>query len=390
MLKNPKESFSPIDGGPTRRFLSASAGKHPDQLTFRLAIGLALVAWLPLAVMSIAEGVAWGNRVSMPFFADIASYTRFLIAIPLLIIGESVIGPRLAEVARHFLSEGRIGAADIPLYERAVMSGIRMRESIWGEFIILLITYASAACFLLILAPGVSNWRFSTEDGQIVRNSAAWWYALVSVPLFQFLVYRWVYRLFIWALFLFRVSRLDLKLMPTHPDKAGGIGFIGAGQRYLWIISLALGAALSGTWANSILYEGAHIGELRTTIVCIMVAVVLVLQFPVIFFAGNLRRTRRRGLFIYGDLALVYSTKFHDKWIEGNNPEGEQLLGSGDIQSLADLGNSFQMIERMWTIPFDLTACMRLAGAFALPLIPLLLTVMPLDEIIQTLLKMVS
>jgi hypothetical protein len=384
------ESFSPIDGGPTLRLMRRLARKKPEHLVYRAAIVCALVAWLPLAVMTIVEGFAWGDRVTMPFFFDVASYARFLIAIPLFVIAESVISPRLGDVARHFLFEGRISDAELPAYEDAIERGIKMRESGWGEAIILVITYVSAASLLVALAPGVSNWRFTTVGAETVRTTAAWWYALVSVPLFQFLAYRWLFRLFIWGLFLYRVSRLNLKLIPTHPDKAGGIGFIGSGQRFFWIIAFAIGTALSGIWANSILYEGTTITSLRTPIVSIMIIVVIVLQFPIIFFAGKLRRTRRIGYFIYSDLALNYTTQFHQKWIEGKNPEGEALLGSGDIQSLADLGNSFQMIEKMWVIPFDLKACMRLAVAFIVPVIPLLLTVMPLDEIIQTLLKMVT
>ena len=64
------------------------------------------------------------------------------------------------------------------------------------------------------------------RSGWINLSMAGWWHALVSVPMFQFLLLRWYFRVFIWARFLWRMSRINLKLVPTHPDRVGGLGFL--------------------------------------------------------------------------------------------------------------------------------------------------------------------
>jgi hypothetical protein len=124
--------------------------------------------------------------------------------------------------------------------------------------------------------------------------------------------------------------------------------------------------------------------------VALAVLVVFLIQLPGLFFFSMLKKTKRIGVFTYGTLALEYTSEFQGKWIDGKHPLSEQLIGSGDIQSLADLGNSYAVIEDMKIVPFTLKSSLRLAVAFLVPLLPLLLTVMPLDEILQTVLKVIA
>lgn len=67
-------------------------------------------------------------------------------------------------------------------------------------------------------------------------------------------------------------------------------------------------------------------------------------------------------------------TEFDRKWVRGGAPEGESLVGSADIQSLADLANSFEVIQTMRLVPFGKEAVIQLVLAVALPIVPLLLT----------------
>ena len=67
-------------------------------------------------------------------------------------------------------------------------------------------------------------------------------------------------------------------------------------------------------------------------------------------------------------------------------PEGEPLVGSADIQSLADLANSFEVVNRMQPVPFGKETIILLVVATALPVLPLMLTMFPLDELIKRLL----
>ena len=100
-------------------------------------------------------------------------------------------------------------------------------------------------------------------------------------------------------------------------------------------------------------------------------------------------KTRRRGLHDYGTLATSYTGSFQKKWVRSAPPDGEPLLGTADIQSLADLGNSYSFVDRMNLLPIGPRTPIQLAVAALLPMVPLLLTVMPAKEVVKLLFKMV-
>jgi hypothetical protein len=267
---------------------------------------------------------------------------------------------------------------------------MKLRDSAANEGIVLLISYASAVIFMWTLAPGVSTWRSVPSGSSYTFTLAGWWYALVSVPIFQFLMYRWLFRLLIWSRFLWRMSKLNLRLMPTNPDKAGGLGFVGESQKHFALIVFALGAVFAGIFGNDVLFGKTPVQTFKTPVIALAVLAILIFEGPLLFFAPRLRKIRRKGLLEYGKLSIEYTTEFHEKWIGGKRPADEPLVGNADIQSLADLGNSFEMIERMRIVPFDLRAILWLVLCFLLPMFPLLLSVVPLSEIIETLLKLMG
>jgi hypothetical protein len=65
------------------------------------------------------------------------------------------------------------------------------------------------------------------------------------------------------------------------------------------------------------------------------------------------------------------------------------LVGSADIQSLADLANSFEVVKTMQIAPITRDAILRLVAATLAPVVPLMLTMMPLEELLRRLLGIV-
>jgi hypothetical protein len=176
-------------------------------------------------------------------------------------------------------------------------------------------------------------------------------------------------------------------LLPMHPDGAGGIGFLGGTSFAFSPIVFAQGALLSGFIANRIFYQGRTLLSFDTIIVGFVGFYVVSILGPLTMFSFALSRGKRRGVREYGTLATTYAYEFTQKWIRGGG-DGEAILGSGDIQSLADLGGSFRSMDEMRAVPFGLNDAIRLAAAALLPILPLLLTVMPLDEILARLFKL--
>ena len=210
---------------------------------------------------------------------------------------------------------------------------------------------------------------------------AGWWYSLVSLPLFQFLFWRWCWRLLIWGWLLRQTARLDLHLVPTHPDLAGGIGALGITQVSLSPLVFGLSAMLVASYAENLLFGGAELGSLALPLTSMVVGSVVVVLAPLALFAPKLLQVKERGLLQYGALASGYTRAFEMKWIRRPSTR-EELLGTADLQSLADLGNSFEVVRNMRIVPFSPSDVMLLAIACVLPMLPLVLIVLPLNELI--------
>ena len=218
---------------------------------------------------------------------------------------------------------------------------------------------------------------------------AGWWLGLVSLPLFQFLLLRWYFRLFIWTRFLWQVSRIELSLMPTHPDRCGGLGFLASVGYAFAPLLVAQGALLAGLMANRIFYAGARLPEFKVELIGLVAVMVFALLGPLLVFGPQLEAAKRVGLREYGVLAQRYVREYDRKWLRGGAPPDEPFLGSGDIQSLADLANSFEVVKDMRWAPFGLPTVLQLAVMTLIPVLPLTLTMMSLEELLDRLLKIV-
>ena len=301
-----------------------------------------------------------------------------------------MLGPRVAEAAEHFLIAGITKPKDFPEFDAAVESGLRLRDSVFAEIVIALLAYVISFIVFRQLSVLDTTWYATpSNEGGATITWAGWWLILVSVPLLQFLVLRWLWRIFLWFRFLNQVSKLDLQLFPTHPDAAAGLGFVGETQRFFGILLFAYSCGATGVLADQIVYGKMSLQHFAPAIGSYAVLALLITAAPLIVFTPKLVAIRRQGLRAYGALATGYTGSFHHKWIEGDNPENEKLLGTGDIQSLADLGGSYELIEHMKPIPIDPRSLIQLVVLTLLPMLTLLLTVMPPKEIVKLLLKVV-
>jgi hypothetical protein len=212
------------------------------------------------------------------------------------------------------------------------------------------------------------------------------WYGYVSLPLFQFLLMRWYFRIFIWTRFLWQVSRIELSLIPTHPDRVCGLGFLTNTVHAFIPLAAAHGALLAGLIASRIFYLGAGLLDFKIEVVVILAFTLCLVLGPLVVFASQLARAKRRGRREYGTFAERYVREFDAKWLRGGAAADEPLVGSGDLQSLADLANSFEVVRTMRVIPVTKESVLYLAAATLAPVAPLALTMMSIEELLKTLL----
>jgi hypothetical protein len=177
--------------------------------------------------------------------------------------------------------------------------------------------------------------------------------------------------------------------VPTHPDRAGGLGFLSYVTHAFAPLLAAQGVLLAGVMANKIFYASAKLIDFKMQLVAWVTGMLFFVLVPLLVFIPRLARTKREGLAEYGALAQRYVHEFDEKWLRGGAPADEPLVGSGDIQSLADLGNSFEIVKGMKLVPFGKDTLLRLAVISLAPVAPLLLTMMPLGELLNQFLKIV-
>jgi hypothetical protein len=381
--------FSLVLGGPLFQLLRRTHLADDALMMVRQRIiVIALLAWLPLLLLSALEGNLWGGNTSVPFLFDIEAHVRFLVALPLLVLAELVVHRRMRPLLQQFVERNLIPEEAMARFEAAIASAFRLRNSVLAE--VLLIGFVYGVGVLLIwrhyIALDTATWYATGSAGGSQLSLAGMWYGYVSVPIFQFLLCRWYFRLFIWARFLWQVSRIELSLLPTHPDHLGGLSFI-SGQIYAFtVLAVAHGALLAGNLANRIFFLGAALPDFKLEIGVMVIFLMGVVLGPLLFFAPQLSQAKRKGSREYGVLAERYARDFDAKWLRGGAPADESLLGSGDIQSLADLGNSFQVVREMRIVPIKRDDLLRLVGATLAPIVPLALTMMSLEELLRKLL----
>ena len=382
------DDFSLVLGGPLFQFfLRARLTTDTLNLVKRRVIVISLFTWLPLLVLSVLSGDAAGGGSKVPFFYDIDVHVRFLVALPLLLIAELVVHQRIRLTVRQFIERGIVPLQALPQFEALIGSAMRLRNSIVIEvLLIVLVLTGGHYLWSSQMALEAATWFAAVVDGQHRFTPAGYWYAYASIPVFQFLLLRWYFRIVVWTRFLWQVSRMNLHLVPTHPDRAAGLGFLGGSVAAFMPLLLSQGVLVAGMIAVRIFYEGATLVNFKAEIIVAVVFLLLLVLGPLCVFSPCLAQAKRQGLLEYGTLASRYIEGFDQKWLRGGAPLDEQLVGTGDIQSLNDLAGSFEVVNSMRPFPFSKTIVLQTAVAVLMPVLPLALTMISLEDIVKRLL----
>jgi len=386
LLEEPMD-FSLVLGGPLYQLFRKAhlQGDHLE-LFYRRMIVIPLLAWLPLLLLALL-GSSGETPTRVSFFHDVEVHVRFLVALPVLIAAELIVHHRLRPTVRRFVERRIVPLPEMSRFYSAVDRAVKLRNSISLEVALLLIVYTVGLwVWHGRVAIDLATW-YARPGGRWHLTPAGIWYVFVSIPLLQFILLRWYVRFFIWYRFLWNVARIKLHLIPTHPDRAGGLAFVGGSAYAFGPILFAQGAMLAGVIASRVLYRGDNLLSFKLPAVGFVAFFVFAILAPLVMFTPQLSQAKRKGLADYGLLAQRYVEGFEQKWAGASS--GEELLGTGDIQSLADLGNSYAVVKEMRVVPFGLQDISRLAIATAAPMVPLLLTIWSPEELLTRIIKVV-
>ena len=376
--------FSLAVGGPLyATYLRAHLADPPLGFVHRRLVAYLLITWVPLCLLSVFD--ARGANVTVSFLRDIDVHVRLLIALPLFVIAEPFVHQRLTASVRQFVARDLIAPADLRRFVAAVVSSVKLRNSPTLEIAVLLGAFIVGHwVWESRVSLNVDTWYNRHAGDGSMLTMAGRWYAFVSLPLFRFLALRWLVRLIVvWYRFLWLVSRIPLRLNALHPDRTGGLGFLSTSVFAFAPILVAITSLLSGMVAQRIWHDAATLPQFKMEILGVVVALMVLVFLPHMFFAIQLERTWRTGAGEYGALGCRYVEGFRRKWLSPHTYTRDSPVGSADIQSLADLGNAYEVIRDMHLVPITRTTVIRLGVLTILPLLPLLLTMVPLEHIVD-------
>lgn len=353
------------------------------------ALFATLIAWLPVLLFTAHEGLAWGPKVQIPFLLDLVQYARFWIALPIAIAAGQYINQRLESILNAFVRTGIVSGDEILRIEKTISTVKAVKNSVLVEIALLGMTYLYTFFGLqrdLIL--GVTSWTQITSANPTPHAAADQWFLWVSMPILLFVWFRWFWWLGNWAYLLFRISRLKLRIVATHPDGVGGLAFINVAHRRLTSLVFAISSILCASIGEEMLVKKTALSNYEPELAVFFIVCLAGTLGPMLVFTPCLIRSKLKYWSWYGPFAGRYVQGFDDKWILNGNHEVKELLGNPDIQSLADLRHSYSGIAQMRTLLPNARTVTLFAAAYVVPVLPLLTSVISLRQIFSELYKL--
>jgi hypothetical protein len=378
-----------FDGGPPRRLETALRLVQPDKPnSLRRAALVSLIAWVPVVLLAVMQSVTLGEDKLTDLLLDFGVHARYLVAVPLFIAAEVFTLSTLGKTARHFVEADLIRESDRRRFEAIAAGTRRLLHSKVVEILTVVLAYIIVVVLIRAIVPeAIPDWHMLSKE-YFSFSWAGWWHVLVSIPLILILLFGWLWRLLLWNVFLWRVSRLDLHLVPAHPDLSGGLQFVGASLRAFPMLSFALGAVVAGGVANRVVHQGMHLIDFKYIIATLLVAILIVFVAPLMFFTRRILQARRRGIFEYGALAGAVGRQLERKWLERNGSVDEAALDVQHFSATTDLYQVVSNVYQIKNVPLDLQDLVAIVAAVLLPFLPILLFEIPLDVILQDLAKL--
>jgi hypothetical protein len=345
-------------------------------------ISVVAVAWVPLVLLT-----AFFNPSGLSsLLTSYRVYSRLLIALPVLLIGQTFLESRFRMVVQTITDARLLGDDDLRRMDAIIASLVRLRDSFVPEAMVAVLVIAHTVIGARTEVD-VTPWLTYGTPPDIRLTEAGWYAVIVSSVIFQFLLGLSLWKWLLWTIFAFRLSRLDLKAVPTHPDGHGGLGFLGLTPVAFTPISFAAATAIGASWRHDILAHGAKLMSFRLDAIVLMIVVAVIALGPLAFFVPRLAKVRYEGILEYGLLGQIQSTDFHQKWVRLRTGHEGEFLAAPESSSLADFGTAAAKVEDLQPFPSERGALVALGLSVAIPMLPAILAVIPLVVVLQELLK---
>ncbi|WP_231501734.1 hypothetical protein [Bordetella petrii] len=350
----------------------------------RRALLYALVAWLPLVVASwLAGTVVESAGIAEPLLGHIGIHVRCLVAIPLLVLAEGLAQRTIPLFMREFRRTGLIGDAQAPQFEQVLAGVLRLRNRALPWVVIIGLVAAWTAAFLL--APNRDEIQWAGADSRSLAFGA-WWFLLVTRPIFSVLLLAWIWRLVLLSILLFRIARLPLQLVVMHPDRFAGLGFLDRIPLVYSPFILSVSAVMAGAWAHNVFYHDVAVPSLYVQMATLLVVLVVIGLVPLLVFTPMLLRAKKKALLDYGVLLAQHGRAVNARWIARQDVPDMPLLNAPELGPVADVQALYQAVAAMRTAIISKGILLKIVLPAALPLLVLVATQWPLKSTLTKLL----
>jgi hypothetical protein len=377
-----------FEGGPpyaVQRWIGLIKQNEP-KIVRRAAIAV-LIGWLPLVLLAVAQELALPGSTIHAFANDAAVHARSLVAVPLFIVAETVTAPRLSAIAMHLIDARLVAEKDRGRFDAAVASTLRARDSIYAEIGTIVASYVVVVATLSVPIDMLPSWHKSVGFGFGERSLMGWWHTLVSLPLLLVQFFGWLWRLVLWGRFLWLVSRFDLRLVAAHPDRAGGLFFVGSAVPACSVLAVALGVIVAGTIANDVMRGAPSVALYPFIIGGLVVFVLVIFVGPLLLLADKLFAAQRQGMFDYGSFASGVGRQMERKWFGRKESLDEGVLEVPHFSATTDLYQIVSNVYEMNLIPTDLRSVAILVVTTLLPFLPVVFLAVPSEVVFEGLAK---
>jgi hypothetical protein len=376
-----------VRGGPFYRVQEAIHLLTAERWNLGRRMLLAIcLGWVPLVLLTLfLKPDTTGELMK-----DYAVNFRLLIAVPILLAGQVMMDNVLRMTIAHIRDAELLPSPEQAKMDLTISSLIRLRDSFVAEAVIVAISYANVAGVIGSRLAIAQGWALSDIGSGYHLSSAGWYYVLVSQLLYRFLLGISLWKWCLWVYFLFRLSRLDLQLVPTHPDQHGGVGFLGMSSFAIAPTVFAICGAIGATWRTLILNHGAHLMNFKIDAFILLVIMLIVAMGPLVLFVPKLGRLHRQGILQYGTLGQIHSVDFHKKWIVNRKGHEDEFLTAPEISTLIDYASSYENVENLQPFPFHRGGMVVLVLAIVIPLLPVVLAEVPFVTVVKGLLSAVK
>jgi hypothetical protein len=389
----PRPLPSLVTGGPFHALMRRAGMLAADDLpSARAAWLVGAIAWLVGALLAMLQSWTAADPDLLAYFLDASPAAHALVALPVMIGIERSANGQLLSLLEHPLGHGLVPPSHEAAWREAVARADRRSGSALAEGFILLV--AVAVCLALAAYTemlGVDRWsRAGGRAGGPLSWAGAWTHVVVGA-LFVFLVLRWLLRFLVWSLLLWKLARMPLRLVASHPDRAAGLGFL-AGYPTLFLgLVLGVGTAIGAKMLNSTVNGNATPEDLAAALAVWVAVVLVVFVGPVLFYAPRLAAFRNESLIEFGALGVRANRGLLEA-IRESSASGDLERTARDessrnaLNALNALNNLHDRVDSIQPLLVTRATLIQLAVFALLPMLPALAVHVPLSRLLDLLL----